>query len=180
MLSNFNHFRYIPLTSPQRTFEMVPSHLCGCSVNSVTGLIPKICFISLVRAKSTAVCSKNINKETVFISSSTFRPQAFFKKMNLKLIVTFCYLFSLLNASHVNAVFTVHCDVIHGLFWRAAPVPSYVAFHECVDRRRAPCDIIALLSCVKSRSTRKSGQSMPSCDFLFTPYGAIVFRRSIQ
>ena len=57
-----------------------------------------------------------VKKMTVFISSSTFRPQAFFKKMNLKIIVTFCHLFSLSNVSHVNAVFAVHCDVIHVVF----------------------------------------------------------------
>ena len=118
--------------------------------------------------------------KTVFISSSTFRPQAFFKKMNLQIIVTFCHLLSLLNVSHVNAVFAVHFDVIHVLFGTLRPYPLMLRSGLCVDRRRAPCGVIALLSCVESRSTRKSGQSMPSCDFLFTPYGAIVFRRSIQ
>ena len=61
--------------------------------------------------------------KTVFIGSSVFQPQAFFKKMNFKIIVTFCHLFSLLNVSHVNAVFAVHCDVIHGLFGALRPYP---------------------------------------------------------
>ena len=77
--------------------------------------------------------------KTVFISSSTFRPQAFFKKMNLKFIVTFCHLFSLPNVSHVNAVFAVHCDVIHVVFL-ARCARTLLCCVQCM-RRPAPCPL---------------------------------------
>ena len=77
--------------------------------------------------------------KTVFIVSSTFRPQAFFKKMNLKIIVIFCHLYSLPNVSHVNAVFAVHCAVIHVVFL-ARCARTLLCCVPCMHRP-APCPL---------------------------------------